>query len=372
MSNRSTNDTSYNINCEAINNLQYTIAKLKSEIEEILIPINTQENKGLIGELDKYCDEVNKIPKNNNYLYYSNIDDIFLLFREKNKKDTNEYNIMNNYDIEFDSITNKTYLKNKRIKFEKYSKKEICNECYQINKKIKLREDMLLIVLVKKEKKDIILILIIEEKKKRDDEDDQKEKDEHEENNNFNYISDTQFHAFYKKYNFRLEIPQVGQNFSSYLLKKNGKEEIILYLWSDKKIYLFKIEYINDNYDDSYSIKTKYIFQLELEPIFIIPIKIILENKEFIFKKNEINFTEFFLVITKENKPKLCKYVEKVNILYICNIEYEFESEDDKKSILKNNPYHVEQLDNGLIAIHFKDENKDEIAHFFFNAKDQK
>jgi hypothetical protein len=55
-------------------------------------------------------------------------------------------------------------------------------------------------------------------------------------------------------------------------------------------------------------------------------------------------------------------------MLYICNIEYEFESEDDKKSILKNNPYHVEQLDNGLIAIHFQDE----IAHFYFNTKDKK
>ena len=226
---------------------------------------------------------------------------------------------------------------------------------------------MLLIVLVKKEKKDNFLILIIEEKKKKDDKNYQKEKDEHEENNNFNYISDTQFHAFYKKYNFRLEIPQVGHNFTSYLLKQDGKEKIILYLWSEKKIYLFNIEKINDDYDDSYSIKTKYNFQLEFEPIFIIPIKIILENKKFILKKNVINFTEFFLVITKENNPKLCKYVEKVKKLYICNIEYEFESEDDKKSILKNNPYHVEQLDNGLIAIHFEDE----IAHFYFNAKDQ-
>ena len=371
MSNRSTNDTSYNINCEAINNLQYTIAKLKSEIEEIVIPINTQESKGLIGEIDKYCDKASNIPKDNNNLYYSNIDDIFLLFSKKYKKDTNEYDIMNNYDIEFDSITNKTYLINNRGKFDKFNKKEICNGCYQINKKIKLREDMLLIVLVKKENKDNFLIVIIKEKeKKRDDEDDQKEKDEHEdeEDNNFKYIHDNKFHVFYKKYNFRLEIPQVGQNFSSYLLKKNGKEEIILYLWSDKKIYLLKIENINDNYDDSDSIKTKYIFQLELEPIFIIPIKIILENKKFILKKNEINFTEFFLVITKENNPKLCKYVEKVNILYICNIEYEFESEDDKQSILKNNPYHVEQLDNGLIAIHFEDE----IAHFYFNTKDQK
>ena len=74
------------------------------------------------------------------------------------------------------------------------------------------------------------------------------------------------------------------------------------------------------------------------------------------------------MVITKENNLKLCKYVEKVNKLYICNIEYEFESEDDKKSIQEKNPHHIEQLDNGLIAIHFQDE----IAHFYFNTKDKK
>ena len=54
--------------------------------------------------------------------------------------------------------------------------------------------------------------------------------------------------------------------------------------------------------------------------------------------------------------------------LYICNIEYEFKSENDKKSIQEKNPHHVEQLDHGLIAIHFEDE----IAHFYFNTKDQK
>ena len=358
MSNRSTNDTSHNINCEEINNLQCVIAKPESEIEEVLIPMNTQESEGLIGELDQYCDKVNNIPKDNNNLYYSYIDDIYLIFRGKNKKDTNEYNIMNNYDIEFDSITKKTYLKNERNKFKK---EEICNECFQINKKIKLREDMLLIVLVKKEEKDNNLILLIKEKKK-DNEDEQKDKKKN------GYIPDYKYHVFYKKYNFRFEIPQVGHNFTSYLLKQNGKEEIILYLWSEKKIYLFNIEKINDDYDDSYSIKTKYNFQLEFEPIFIIPIKIILENKKFIFKKNKVIFTDYFLVITKENNPKLCKYVEKVKKLYICNIEYEFKSENDKKSIQEKNPHHVEQLDNGLIAIHFEDE----IAHFYFNTKDQK
>ena len=119
MSNRSTNDTSHNINCEEINNLQCVIAKPESEIEEVLIPMNTQESEGLIGELDQYCDKVNNIPKDNNNLYYSYIDDIYLIFRGKNKKDTNEYNIMNNYDIEFDSITKKTYLKNERKNLKK-------------------------------------------------------------------------------------------------------------------------------------------------------------------------------------------------------------------------------------------------------------
>lgn len=370
MSNRSTNDTSYNtISKEILNNLQYVIARLESEIEEVLIPINTQEIKGLVGEINNYCDIINKIYKDINSFYYSYIEDIYLKFREKNDKDINKYNIMNNYDIKTDSKTNKTYLINKRKKF---TKEEICNECYQINSKFKLREDMLLIILVKNEEKDKILILLIKEKKIREDEDEQKdkkkeeEKDEHEENKYFKYIPDSKFHVFYKTYNFRLEIPQFGQNFSSYILYKNGKEEIILCFWSEKKIYLFNIENIND---DSDSIKTKYIFKLDFEPIFIIPIKIIIENKEFLLlNKNEINFTEFFLVITKENNLKLFKYVEKARALYICNIKYEYESEDDKNSIAKKYPYHAEQLDNGLIAIHFKDE----IDYFYLNSKEQK
>ena len=354
MSNRSTNDISYKrISKEILNNLQYVFAKLESKIEEIVIPKYTQESKGFIGELDIFSDKENNIDKDNNILYYSEIDDINLIFREKNKKNDNEYNIMNNYDIKFKSSTNITYLINKRKELE--NKEEICNGCYQINKKIKLREDMLLILLVKEEEKDNILILLIGEKEKDEDE------DEDEENKNCKNISD---HVFYKKYNFSLEIPQVGQNVSCYLLKKNGKEEIILCFWSEKKIYLFNIENIDDV---SRSIKSKFTLQLEFEPIFIIPIKIVFENKEFIFNKNEINYTDFFLVITKENNPKLCKYVEKVNKLYICNIEYEFESEDDKKSITDKIPSHVEQLDNGLIAIHFKDE----IAHFYLNIKDQ-
>ena len=59
-----------------------------------------------------------------------------------------------------------------------------------------------------------------------------------------------------------------------------------------------------------------------------------------------------------------------MNLLYICNIGYEYENEDDKISIEGKNINHVEHLDNGLIAIHFKDEKqKDKIGNFYLNCK---
>jgi len=369
MSNKSTNDTSYNRAKEKqlFSNLQNVLAIFKSEINQISIPENTEESKDFYEELDNYSDKENKINKDKNYIYYSAINNINIKFIEKNTKDNNEYNIMNNYDVIFDKDTNKTYLINKRKNF---SNEEICNERYKLNQKIKLREDMLLFILIKEKDKDNIVIILIKEKKIREEKDEQKGKDEYEdeEKKYFKRIPDTKYQVFYKVYYFRLEIPQIEKNFSANLLNKNGKEEIILYFWEERLIDLFNIKNINDDCD---SIKTKYTLQLDFEPKFICSIKIIIENKEYLLKKNEVNFTEFILIITKENKLKICSYVEEVNKLYICNIGYEYESDNDKISIEGKNINHVEHLDNGLIAIHFKDEEqKDKIAYFYLNSKD--
>jgi len=375
MSNRSTNDTSLNTKKERIPyNLQHTFSKFKSEIEQFLLPKytkeNTNENKDLYEEIDNYCDKENEINKDTSlnkdacYTFCSKINDIKIKFIEKIEKDSNEYNLINNYDIKTDSIINKTYLVNKRKNF---SEEEISNECYKLKQKMKLREDMLIIISVKG--KDNILILLIKEKKIREENDGQEDKyeDEDEENKYFIYIPDAKYHVFYKKYYFRLEIPQVGENFSASLLNKNGKEEIILYFWHEALIYYFNIKNIND---DCYSIKTKYTLKLDFKPKYICSIKIIIENKKYLSKKNEVNFTEFIMIITKENNLKICSYVEEMNLLYICNIGYEYENEDDKISIEGKNINHVEHLDNGLIAIHFKDEKqKDKIANFYLNCK---
>jgi len=228
MSNKSTNDTSYNRAKEKqlFSNLQNVLAIFKSEINQISIPENTEESKDFYEELDNYSDKENKINKDKNYIYYSAINNINIKFIEKNTKDNNEYNIMNNYDVIFDKDTNKTYLINKRKNF---SNEEICNERYKLNQKIKLREDMLLFILIKEKDKDNILIILIKEKKIREEKDEQKGKDEYEdeEKKYFKRIPDTKYQVFYKVYYFRLEIPQIEKNFSANLLNKNGKEEII-------------------------------------------------------------------------------------------------------------------------------------------------
>ena len=157
MSNRSTNDTSLNTKKERIPyNLQHTFSKFKSEIEQFLLPKytkeNTNENKDLYEEIDNYCDKENEINKDTSlnkdacYTFCSKINDIKIKFIEKIEKDSNEYNLINNYDIKTDSIINKTYLVNKRKNF---SEEEISNECYKLKQKMKLREDMLIIISVK-------------------------------------------------------------------------------------------------------------------------------------------------------------------------------------------------------------------------------
>ena len=86
-------------------------------------------------------------------------------------------------------------------------------------------------------------------------------------------------------------------------------------------------------------------------------------------EKDIVFYSEYFLIITKENL-KLCKYIEEISKLFICNVEYEFKNETDKKEIEGKDINYIEQLDNGLIAIHFKDQINEEIAFFYLYCKD--
>jgi hypothetical protein len=75
------------------------------------------------------------------------------------------------------------------------------------------------------------------------------------------------------------------------------------------------------------------------------------------------------LVLCKEN-PKICicKEGKKKAKIHILNIEYEFEKEKDKKLIKEKQKY-VEQLDNGLIAIHL---SNGKIALFYLSKNGYK
>ena len=75
------------------------------------------------------------------------------------------------------------------------------------------------------------------------------------------------------------------------------------------------------------------------------------------------------MIITKGNF-KLCRCIEEARQLFICNVEYEFKNETDKKEIEGKDINYTEQLDNGLIAIHFKDGQKEEIAYFYLYCKE--
>ena len=386
MSNLSTNDVSY---IES----KISIPKYLKNVKDTLtcdfdnVPIiycdDEQENKNPLLEYIDFCDKENgNNSQNMRDFYYINNEDIKLKFNsfKKIKKEENEYNILDNYNIITETgpktKSSQTFLLNKR---NLLFKEKICNESYKIYKKFKLHENLLLFILIKKgeikekekvekKEKDKIIILLIKEKKK-DKKDNKEEKEEEDEfgndkNKNFIYCPDPHYHVFYKYYNFNFEIPQVGENVNCYLLNKNEKEEIILYFWRETKIYMFKIENIND---ESFEVITKYTFNLDFEPIFICPIKIIRENK-FIFQKDIAYFTELFLVITKE-KPKICKIFEEKGKLAICNAKYEFKRNVVKELFEGKNINEVEQLDNGLLAFHFK-ENKEKIAYFYLYSKD--
>ena len=408
MSNMSTNDTSNIISKISIpNHLKIVKVTLDGEIEQgpIILYNDEQEMKNSLLEFIENCDKPYNNKQENRNFFYDNRDDIKLKFiKKKNKKEfEKEYNIIDNYNIITKTNpktgTPITILLNQRNRsFEEI----ICNEPYQIYQIIKLHENILLIVLIKKnaeekekekkkeeeKEKDNILILIIKEKrlrdkkenkseeKKKDEEEknfEKKDKDKKEDQDEYGYEGnknikscfDPYFHIIYKKYYFSFEIPQVGENFSSYLLSKNGKEEIILFFWHEKIIYFYKIENFNDDFG---SIITKYIFNLDFEPILICPIKNIKENK-FFLEKDIVFYSEYFLIITKENL-KLCKCIEEISKLFICNVEYEFNQQSDKNLFEGKSLNNVEHLDNGLIAIHFKDQINEEIAFFYLYCKD--
>ena len=75
------------------------------------------------------------------------------------------------------------------------------------------------------------------------------------------------------------------------------------------------------------------------------------------------------MIFTKENL-KLCKCIEEISKLFICNVEYEFNQQSDKNLFEGKSLNNVEHLDNGLIAIHFKDQINEEIAFFYLYCKD--
>jgi len=378
MSNLSTNDVSY-IESEI------SIPKFLKNIKDILecdldkVPIiycdDEQEKQNpLFDYIDFYDKENGNNSQKIRDFYYINNEDIKLKLYsfKKIKKEENEYNIIDNYNIitETDPKTKNSYtilLNRRNLLF----KEKICNEPYQIYKKFKLHENLLLFILIKKEEiekvdqkekekekvekkeNDKKLILLIKEKKKKDKKDNKEEEEDefgNDKNKNFIYYPDPYYHVFYKYYNFNFEIPQVGENVYCYLLNKIEKELIIFYFWHETKIYIFKIENIND---ESYEVITKYIFNLDFEPIFICPIKIIIENKS-IFLKDIVFYTELFLVITKE-EPKICKCIEEKGKLAICNAKYVFKRNDDKELFKGKNINEVEHLDNGLVALHFKE-----------------
>ena len=345
------------------NNLKNMIKYIENEIGQKLKNYNIDSLEKKDSLIDKK-DEQNNKKTENEFIYYSNSLNIKLILDSKINNDKNKYNIKDNYDIK--NSSGGIYLYNDRNKF---SKKEICKECYQINKKIKLQDNILLIFLRKKEEKDKILILLIIEIEKEKNKD--KDKDKILENKNFCYIPDHKYDIFLKKYYFTLETPQIGDNFYSYLVNKKEKEEeeIILLFWCENKINIFKIEFIND---DS-SIKFSYTFNLDFVPMFICPIRFIEENTKCLLKEeDDIFYTDFFLIITKEN-PKLCKCIEEERTLFICDAEYEYDGykgKDDIKSIIEKNQNEVEQLDNELIAIHFKNGQKEEIALFNLYSSD--
>jgi hypothetical protein len=359
MLSESTNDTSCNTSRKTIpNEVRYILDIFDNDIGQMLInyDLDNQESYDLLGGgYIELCDEQNNIKlKDKSDYSYSKVRDVKFKFK-KIDKDKNECNIKDNYDIKNDSIG--TYLYNKNYKF---TKEFICKEIYQINKKIRLFKNKLLIILIKKEEKGKykILILLIIEKEIKEDEDEGKYQE-----NKYKYVFNNNIKLI--KCSFSINIPQVGNNFFCYLLEKNKKQEIILIFLYEKKIYLFKKENINDELEP-----IQYIFEIDFEIKYICPIKIIKENKKkMLQRKDDVSCTDYFLAINDRNL-KICNFIEEIGKLYFFNIEYEYESEEDKNAIEKKNLNDIEHLDDGLIAFYFKSEQKDETTYFYIYRKD--
>ncbi len=359
MLSKSTNDTSVNKSEKIIqNDFKSLIENLDNKMPKNINIDDLENGDSLIHTINQ-DEQSHQESKDNFNIHYIDKKNIILDFIITKNEDKND--VKDTYEIK--NIDDRTYLCNGR---DQLSNSTICisRECYHINKKFKLQNNMLLYYLRKKEEKDKILILLIIEKEKNED------KDKIVKNKNIFYMSDSKFDIIVKPYYFSLKTPQIGENFSSYLLNKNGKEEIILLFWCENKIYLYKIQNI---YDDNFSVNFNYTFKLDFVPKFICPLKTVKENKEKLLKEeNEIFYTDYFLVITK-GKSKLCKCIDEKRALFICDVENEYKGykgNDDIKSIIEKNIIQVEQLDNDLISIHFKNGQNKEIALFNLYCKD--
>ena len=160
MLSKSTNDSFANISKkESQKLLEYTIKMLENEIQQI--PKNNnidglEAEDSIFDRLDRNHDEQNNQESKDTFnIYCSYKKNIKLYLIGTKNKNKNE--VKDTYEIK--NIDEGTYLFNYR---DKSSEKPIfiCQECYQINKKIKLQSNMLLYYLRKKEEKDKILILL--------------------------------------------------------------------------------------------------------------------------------------------------------------------------------------------------------------------
>jgi len=149
------------------------------------------------------------------------------------------------------------------------------------------------------------------------------------------------------KSEFHYKIPSI-KDYSFYILEKNEKKDIIMLSCCQKEIHSIKLEITKNNYynlDLCVKTKDKYIVEDELTSICSIKN---IKKTENIIEKNIAYYTKYFLVSSKTHF-KLFKYDEDGNIIYICDIDFEKESNDIlNRQIHINN---ISQLDNGIIII---------------------
>ena len=174
-------------------------------------------------------------------------------------------------------------------------------------------------------------------------------------------IKDTKINYIYPS-----EIPPI-KDFTFHILDKNDEKQLIIFLSCEKKIYVIKfvfnnsgnIELNNKNniFELCNKVKLEYSFK-KFKPISICPIRIFKRDDQ-IFEKNKV-FSNYFLVSSQTN-IKLFKYNKEEEIIFVSNVEFE----NEEYNILAEGKHisRIEQLDNGLIAIHI---NKKIISGYLF------